>query len=55
MGFSCFQDLGRSSMGEIDTKPIESVQAAISLFGEKNDQRRDKSIYKEVSFMCLVH
>lgn len=26
-------------MGEVDTKSIESVQAAISLFGEKNDQR----------------
>ncbi|KAK1273033.1 hypothetical protein QJS04_geneDACA007933 [Acorus gramineus] len=29
-------------MGEIDTKPIESVQAALSLFGEKYDQKKYK-------------
>ncbi|KAK6920924.1 WEB family [Dillenia turbinata] len=27
-------------MGEIDTKPIESVQSALSLFGEKSDHRK---------------
>ncbi|KAG6635516.1 hypothetical protein CIPAW_11G048500 [Carya illinoinensis] len=27
-------------MGEIDTKPIEPVQVALSLFGEKGDQRK---------------
>ncbi|KAF5477087.1 hypothetical protein F2P56_003765 [Juglans regia] len=27
-------------MGEIDTKPIEPVQVALSLFGEKSDQRK---------------
>ncbi|KAF9605982.1 hypothetical protein IFM89_021308 [Coptis chinensis] len=31
-------------MGEIDTKSIESVQAALSLFGQKNDQRKHMSI-----------
>ncbi|KAF9588520.1 hypothetical protein IFM89_013014 [Coptis chinensis] len=31
-------------MGEIDTKSIESVQAALSLFGQKNDQRKHRSI-----------
>ncbi|KAL5723022.1 hypothetical protein ACHQM5_006468 [Ranunculus cassubicifolius] len=30
-------------MGEVDTKPFESVQAALSLFGEKNDQRKYRS------------
>ncbi|KAL1814778.1 hypothetical protein ACET3Z_017352 [Daucus carota] len=29
-------------MGEIDTKPIESVQASISLFGDKSDQLRSR-------------
>ncbi|XP_052176925.1 WEB family protein At1g12150-like [Diospyros lotus] len=29
-------------MGEVDTKPIESVQAALSLFGEKSEQRKKK-------------
>ncbi|XP_035544601.1 protein FAR1-RELATED SEQUENCE 5-like [Juglans regia] len=27
-------------MGEIDTKPIEPIQIALSLFGEKSDQRK---------------
>lgn len=27
-------------MGEIDTKPIESVQTALSIFGENGDQRK---------------
>ncbi|KAA8542501.1 hypothetical protein F0562_023653 [Nyssa sinensis] len=31
-------------MGEIDTKSIESVQAALSFFGEKSDQRKNRSI-----------
>ncbi|XP_059444704.1 uncharacterized protein LOC132176492 [Corylus avellana] len=30
-------------MGEIDTKPIEPVQVALSLFGEKGDQRKSSS------------
>ncbi|KAF8378745.1 hypothetical protein HHK36_030094 [Tetracentron sinense] len=30
-------------MGEIDTKSIESVQVALSLFGEKNDQKKYRS------------
>uniref|UniRef100_A0A7N0UFH1 Uncharacterized protein n=1 Tax=Kalanchoe fedtschenkoi TaxID=63787 RepID=A0A7N0UFH1_KALFE len=30
-------------MGEIDTKPIESVQAALCYFGEKNEQRKLRS------------
>ncbi|KAL5544555.1 hypothetical protein UlMin_008339 [Ulmus minor] len=29
-------------MGEIDTKPIESVQTALCLFGEKGDQRKNR-------------
>ncbi|KAF9587368.1 hypothetical protein IFM89_001468 [Coptis chinensis] len=38
-------------MGEIDTKSIESVQAALSLFGRKNDQRKHRSIsITEVQF-----
>ncbi|KAL6281373.1 hypothetical protein ACE6H2_018254 [Prunus campanulata] len=31
-------------MGEIDTKPIESVQAALSLFEEKTDHRKTRPI-----------
>ncbi|KAF9620350.1 hypothetical protein IFM89_011085 [Coptis chinensis] len=31
-------------MGEIDTKSIKSVQAALSLFEQKNDQRKHRSI-----------
>ncbi|KAF5181654.1 Weak chloroplast movement under blue light 1-like isoform x1 [Thalictrum thalictroides] len=34
-------------MGEIDTKPIESVQTALSLFGEKVDQRKYRSTDSE--------
>ncbi|OVA13391.1 WEB family [Macleaya cordata] len=34
-------------MGEVDTKPIESVQAALSLFGEKNDPRKYRSTSSE--------
>ncbi|GMI78207.1 WEAK CHLOROPLAST MOVEMENT UNDER BLUE LIGHT 1 [Hibiscus trionum] len=30
-------------MGEVDTKPIEPVQVAISLFGEKSNQSRPRS------------
>ncbi|KAF9611921.1 hypothetical protein IFM89_036737 [Coptis chinensis] len=41
-------------MGEIDTKSIESLQAAISLFGQKNDQRKYRSISTtEVQFTKL--
>lgn len=29
-------------MGEIDTKPIDSVQAGISLFGARGDQNKHK-------------
>lgn len=35
-------------MGEIDTKPIESVQSALSLFGEKGDQRKNRSTGSDV-------
>ncbi|KAK6123185.1 hypothetical protein DH2020_043087 [Rehmannia glutinosa] len=28
-------------MGEIDTKPIESVQTALSFFGQRNEQRKN--------------
>ncbi|PKI72152.1 hypothetical protein CRG98_007471 [Punica granatum] len=34
-------------MGEIDTKPIESVQAALSLFGEKGDQKKYRTSSSE--------
>ncbi|CDP14390.1 unnamed protein product [Coffea canephora] len=34
-------------MAEIDTKSIESVQAAISLFGGENDQRKNRPLCKE--------
>ncbi|KAF6171756.1 hypothetical protein GIB67_007277 [Kingdonia uniflora] len=34
-------------MGEIDTKPIESVQLALSFFGEKNDQKKYRSTGNE--------
>lgn len=38
------------AMGEIiDTKPIESVKAAVSLFGEKYYQKRNKFPSKDVS------
>uniref|UniRef100_A0A2N9ED74 WEB family protein n=1 Tax=Fagus sylvatica TaxID=28930 RepID=A0A2N9ED74_FAGSY len=30
------------NMGEVDTKPIEPVQVALSLFGEKGDQRKSR-------------
>ena len=29
-------------MGEIDTKPIEPVQTAICLFGDKGDQKKSQ-------------
>lgn len=29
-------------MGEIDTKPIEPVQVALTLFGEKSEQRKHR-------------
>ncbi|XP_026400552.1 WEB family protein At1g12150-like [Papaver somniferum] len=35
-------------MGEVDTKPFESVQAALSLFEEKSDQRKHRSTSTEV-------
>ncbi|KAK4437018.1 hypothetical protein Salat_0035700 [Sesamum alatum] len=34
-------------MGEIDTKPIESVQTALSFFGHRNDQRKTSSPTKD--------
>ncbi|XWS60489.1 hypothetical protein CRYUN_Cryun07bG0040500 [Craigia yunnanensis] len=33
----------KENMGEIDTKPIEPVQVALSLFGEKGDQLKHRS------------
>ncbi|PIA62934.1 hypothetical protein AQUCO_00200743v1 [Aquilegia coerulea] len=41
-------------MGEIDTKPIESVQAALSLFGEKVDQRKYRSTDSEAERDQLI-
>ena len=39
----------QQDMGEIDTKPIESVQVALSLFEEKTDQRRSRPTSSDVS------
>lgn len=36
-------------MGEIDTKPIESVQVALSMFEEKTDQRKSRLANSGVS------
>ncbi|XWS47977.1 hypothetical protein CRYUN_Cryun13aG0031900 [Craigia yunnanensis] len=46
-------------MGEIDSKPIEPVQVALSLFGEKGDQLKhrssssDSDVEKERDIQCL--
>lgn len=37
-------------MGEIDTKPIESVQSAVSFFDHSNEQRQISPKREEVSF-----
>lgn len=37
-------------MGEIDTKPIEPVQVALSLFGEKGDHKKHRSTSSDVRF-----
>jgi hypothetical protein len=39
-------------MGEIDTKPIEPVQVALSLFGEKGDQRKSNPTSNNVRTKC---
>lgn len=39
-------------MGEIDTKPIEPVQVALSLFGEKGDQRKSSPTSSNVRTKC---
>ncbi|KAE8124389.1 hypothetical protein FH972_019282 [Carpinus fangiana] len=45
-------------MGEIDTKPIEPVQVALSLFGEKGDQRNSSptssNVYQLSNMTSLV-
>lgn len=45
-------------MGEIDTKPIESVQNAISFFGQGNHHRRNSPPRNQVCFhiyfYCLL-
>lgn len=42
-------------MGEIDTKPIESVQAALSLFEEKTDHRKTRPTGTDVrpNLICV--
>lgn len=42
-------------MGEIDTKPIEPVQAALSLFEEKNDHRKTRLSGTDVSDRVCTH
>lgn len=39
-------------MGEIDTKPIESVQVAISLFGERKDDSPTKNEVS-IAYICI--
>lgn len=41
-------------MGEIDTKPIESVQTALSFFGQRNEQRKNSPTKDEVSSDLLI-
>lgn len=41
-------------MGEIDTKPIESVQNAISFFGQGNHHRRNSPPINQVCFSHLI-
>lgn len=43
----------KGNMGEIDTKPIEPVQVALSLFGE-NDQSKRRSSSSAVRFWFLL-
>lgn len=43
---------GFASMGEIDTKPIESVQVAISLFGERKDDSPTKNEVS-IAYICI--
>lgn len=40
--------LNMLNMGEVDTKPIEPVQVALSLFGEKGDQRKSRPTSSDV-------
>lgn len=40
-------------MGEIDTKPIESVRAALSLFEEKTDHLKTRVSGTDVSDLTL--
>ncbi|CAI9767282.1 unnamed protein product [Fraxinus pennsylvanica] len=55
-GFYAFS--GFASMGEIDTKPIESVRVAISLFGESKDsptaKKNDQELEKEREVESLL-
>ncbi|KAF3963274.1 hypothetical protein CMV_012329 [Castanea mollissima] len=36
-------------MGEVDTKPIEPVQIALSLFGDKGEQRKSRPTSRDES------
>lgn len=40
-------------LGEIDTKPIDSVQAGISLFGAIGDQNKHKQTSSNVRFSMV--
>ena len=40
--------LNMLNMGKVDTKPIEPVQVALSLFGEKGDQRKSRPTSSDV-------
>lgn len=43
----------RQGMGEIDTKSIEPVQVALSLFEEKTDQRKSRPTSSDVSIIKM--
>ena len=40
------------NMGEVDTKPIEPVQVALSLFGDKGEQRKSRPTSSGVRSIC---
>ena len=40
------------NMGEVDTKPIEPVQVALSLFGDKGEQRKSRPTSSDVRSIC---
>ena len=39
-------------MGEVDTNPIEPVQVALSLFGDKGEQRKSQPTSSDVRSIC---